>query len=68
MIILMDNFRRPEPNYSDDSLDYRHIRGNALPARKYALHGVASPVLPDAFDDFNAKDFIDRAYALATQI
>ena len=68
MIILMDNFRRPEQNYTDDSLDYRHVRGNALPVRKYASRDAASPVLPDDFDDFNAKNFIDRAYALATQI
>ncbi len=68
MIIPMDNFRLPAQHYCDDSLDYRHVRGNALPVRKYASRDAASPVLPDNFNDFNAKEFIDRAYALATQI
>ena len=68
MIIPMDNFRLAEQDYTDDSLDYRHLCGNALPARKYESRGAASPMLPVDFDDFNAKEFIDRAYALATQI
>ena len=68
MIISMDNYRQAGQDYTDDSLDYRHLCGNALPARKYESRGAASPMLPVDFDDFNAKEFIDRAYALATQI
>ena len=68
MIIQMDEYRVTGQDYVDNSLDYRHICGNAVLAPKFAARPGASPELPDDFDDFNAKDFIDRAYALATQI
>ena len=57
----------PHPSSpDDDSLDFTEIddwavapRGRMRPAN---LH------LPDSFEDFNAKKFIEEAYGLATQI
>lgn len=78
MIISMNDYRRLDEEY-DASSDVGHdlrrrayeYHGNAAPALQLAtvesgLHEC--PDLPTDFDDFDAKDFIARAYALATQI
>jgi hypothetical protein len=74
MIISMDNYRRIDNEYdsgadSDRRRAYeRH--GNALPALRLATleSEQASPDLPLNFDEVDAREFIERAYALATQI
>jgi hypothetical protein len=75
MIISMDDYRRIDNEYdSGADSDRRRIydnRGNTVPKLRLAtveseLHD--SPHLPMDFDDFDAKDFIQRAYSLATQI
>ena len=78
MIISMDDYRRIDKEY-DSGADsdrrrayeqYGHC-GNTVPKLRLAtveseLHD--SPVLPVDFDDFDAREFIERAYSLATQI
>ena len=75
MIISMDDYRRIDNEYdSGADSDRRRIYdnyGNTAPRLRLAtveseLRG--SPNLPADFDDFDAKEFIDRAYSLATQI
>jgi hypothetical protein len=68
MIIRMDLYRAAPQVFRDDALDYRHILGNAVLAIKHKGRPASSPELPDVFDDFNARDFIERVYNLATQI
>jgi hypothetical protein len=74
MIISMDDYRRIDNEYdsgadSDRRRAYEHY-GNAVPALRLATVEAESdsPDLPNDFDDFDAKEFIDRAYDLATQI
>lgn len=75
MIISMDDYRRIDSEYdsgadSDRRRMYEHC-GNAVPALQLAQvqsEPVDVPDLPVDFDDFDAKDFIERAYGLATQI
>jgi hypothetical protein len=70
MIIQLDQYRAAQADFSND-LDYREDRdicGNTVRQPKYKPRSAPSPVLPDQFDGFNAKDFIERAYGLATQI
>ena len=78
MIISMDDYRRIDNEYdarADVGQDLRRRaysnHGNAVPALQLAMVESAlqeSPDLPDNFDDFDAKKFIDRAYVLATQV
>ena len=77
MIISMDDYRRIDSEYDASSEVGQDLRrrayGNAVPALQLAAveseaEGLDSPDLPDDFDDFDAKEFIERAYALATQI
>lgn len=70
MIIQMEDYRTDTQDISSD-LDYRDVCGNTVRQPKFAVRDLcheASPVLPELFDNFNAKEFIDRAYGLATQI
>jgi hypothetical protein len=75
MIISMDDYRRLDNEYdsgadSDRRRAYEH-HGNAVPALRLATVESESqdgPNLPVDFDDFDAKEFIERAYSLATQI
>ena len=78
MIISMNDYRRIDNEYDASSAEGHDLRrrayenyGNTTPALQLAtleseLHD--SPDLPMDFDDFDARDFIERAYALATQI
>ena len=75
MIISMNDYRRIDNEYDSGADSDRRrayeFHGNAAPALQLAtveseLHD--SPDLPTDFDDFDARDFIERAYALATQI
>ena len=73
MIIPMNDYRRADSKYAADTLDDRRLFGNTVRVprvrtRLYEAEHSSGPQLPDDFDDFNAKDFIERAYALATQI
>ena len=77
MIISMDDYRRIDSEYDAsaelDRSGRRYTYGNPAPALRLATvesEAVCqeSPDLPDNFDDFDAKEFIDRAYDLATQI
>jgi hypothetical protein len=67
MIIQMEDYRTETQDFSN-GLDYRDVCGNTVRRPKFDMRILAGPVLPDLFDDFNAKEFIDRAYGLATQI
>jgi hypothetical protein len=67
MIIQINDYRARKQQVSSD-LDFRDICGNTVRQRKYDPRLAPSPDLPDQFDNFNARDFIDRAYGLATQI
>lgn len=75
MIISLDRYRkaRAAAAQSAEPFDLQRILGNTLP--KLSLREIAqevsrsaSPKLPDHFENFNARDFIVDAYALATQI
>ena len=78
MVIDMDNYRRVESEFDADAdVARRHASGNAAPALQLAeveteadATWLNTPTLPEAddFDDFDAKEFIEQAYALATQI
>jgi len=74
MIISMDDYRRIDNEYDASAeLDHsgrRYAYGNPAPALRLATVEAESesPNLPDNFNDFDAKEFIDRAYDLATQI
>jgi hypothetical protein len=75
MIISMDDYRRIDGEFdSGADSDRRRMyeqRGNAVPALQLAQvqnDPLDAPVLPVDFDDFDAKEFIERAYALATHI
>lgn len=50
----------------DNSLDFSSCGNSALALKIKAA--AASPHLPDNFDDFNAKAFIEDVYGRATQI
>lgn len=56
-----------------ETVETRRLFGNTVPKislreiREEALRSL-SPVLPDSFEDFNAREFIVSAYGLATQI
>ena len=73
MIIAINDYRRANSECAVEPLDERLLFGNTVRVprvrtRHYEAQHLSSPQLPDDFDDFNAKDFIERAYALATQI
>jgi hypothetical protein len=74
MIISMDDYRRIDNEYdSGADADRRRAyerHGNALPALRLATveSEQAGPDLPLNFDDVDTREFIERAYALATQI
>ena len=75
MIISMDDYRRIDNEYdarADVGQDLRRrAYSNAVPALQLATVESElqdSPDLPADFDDFDAKEFIERAYSLATQI
>ena len=75
MIISMDDYRRIDKEYdsgadSDRRQAYDHY-GNTVPKLRLATVESElqdSPDLPVDFYDFDAKEFIERAYSLATQI
>ena len=75
MIISMNDYRRIDNEYesgadSDRRRAYDNY-GNTAPALQLATVESGfhdSPDLPMEFDDFDARDFIERAYSLATQI
>ncbi|MEQ1775403.1 MAG: hypothetical protein ABL891_16630 [Burkholderiales bacterium] len=78
MIISMDDYRRIDNEY-DSGADSDRRRafgdnerhGNTVLALRLATVESElqdSPDLPMDFDDFDAKEFIERAYSLATQI
>jgi hypothetical protein len=48
------------------SLDFLSYGNTALAIK--ARDAAASPKLPESFDAFNAKDFIEDVYGRATQI
>lgn len=56
-----------------ETYETRRLFGNTVPKmslreiREEALRSL-SPVLPDSFEDFNAREFMVNAYGLATQI
>lgn len=75
MIISMDEYRRIDNEFDSGSISDRGRMydrcGNAVPALQLAqVQAVAfdAPALPVDFDDFDAREFIERAYALATKI
>ncbi len=78
MIFIMDDYRRIDGEYDAGPQGGQDLRrraygnhGNAVPALQLATvepEAQDSPDLPADFDDFDAKEFIERAYALATQI
>lgn len=73
MIISMDDYRRIDGEFdSGADSDRRRMyerHGNAVPRlATVQSESFDSPDLPVDFDDFDAKDFIERAYGLATQI
>ncbi len=78
MIIDMNDYRRIDSDYdSGADADCRRVygnddrRSNAVLAPQLATAASEwqdSPNLPVDFDDFNAREFIERAYGLATQI
>lgn len=76
MIIYMDDYRKDEDSQTAESSRYEQerMRANGAPALQLAMTEAAlaaplpTPELPDDFEDFDAKDFIDRAHALASQI
>ena len=57
---------QPAIDNDDNSLDFRSYGNTALALKTKAA--AASPRLPDSFDDFNAKAFIEDVYGRATQI
>ncbi len=75
MIYSMDDYRRIDNEYdsgadSDRRRQYERY-GNTMPKLRLAMVEAElqeSPTLPVDFDDFDAKEFIERAYSLATQI
>jgi hypothetical protein len=78
MIYSMDDYRRIDNEYDSGAdsdrrraYEYYGHYGNAVPALRLATVESElqdSPDLPVDFDDFDAKEFIERAYSLATQI
>jgi hypothetical protein len=52
----------------DDSLDFTGMASAAAPCGRFAHVPRATPHLPESFENFNARDFIEEAYGLATQI
>lgn len=78
MVIDMDNYRRTDSEFDADAdVARRRAYGNTAPALQLAeveteanATWLDTPTLPEAddFDDFDAKEFIEQAYALATQI
>lgn len=73
MIIQLDRYRKARESSNGETLDLRRLFGNTVP--KMSLREIAedarrsaSQKLPDCFENFNARDFIVNAYALATQI
>lgn len=74
MIISMDDYRRIDKVYDSGADSDRQAYvdfGNTVPKLQLATVESElqdSPNLPAAFYDFNAKEFIERAYTLATQI
>ena len=75
MIYSMDDYRRIDNEYdsgadSDRRRQYERF-GNAVPKLLRAMVEPElqdSPDLPVDFDDFDAREFIEQAYSLATQI
>lgn len=75
MIYSMDDYRRIDNEYdsgadSDRRRQYERY-GNTLPKLRLAMVEAElqeSPHLPVDFDDFDAREFIEHAYSLATQI
>ena len=75
MIISMDDYRRIDCEYDSgaDSDRRRTYDNYGSPARARQFASMAPGArdnldLPDEFDDFNAREFVERAYGLATQI
>ncbi len=75
MIVQIANHRTDDPvptqEYADNAPVGLQVNGNVVLARKFDFgseYAEVSPDLPDHFDDFNAKAFIERAYQLASQI
>lgn len=74
MIVQIADYRAHEPAPSQEyarETEGLQVNGNVVLARKFDLgsdYAETSPNLPDHFDDFNAKAFIERAYQLASQI
>lgn len=73
MIIQLDSYRKARDAHNGDTVELRRLFGNTVP--KLSLREIAeaakhsaSQKLPDCFENFNARDFIVNAYALATQI
>ncbi len=73
MIIQLDRYRKARESSNGETVDLRRLFGNTVP--KMSLHEIAedarrgaSQKLPDSFENFNAREFIVNAYALATQI
>jgi len=75
MIYSMDDYRRIDNEYdsgadSDRRRQYERF-GHAVPnvrGGKVEPELQDSPDLPVDFDDFDAREFIEQAYSLATQI
>ncbi len=77
MIIDMEDYRRIDSD-SDASMEVGHdlrrrAYSNAVPALQLATvesetERFDAPEMPDDFDDVDAREFIERAYGLATQI
>ena len=75
MIISMNDYRRIDSEYdSGADSDRRRLyegHGNVAPQLRLETvqsESLDSPSLPVDFDDFDAKEFIERAYSMATQI
>ena len=68
MIIPLHDYRTSLTFDGSDGTYYPQTLASPLRQPTFALQRMSSPDLPDDFDDFNAKAFIDRAWGLATQI
>ena len=73
MLIPINDYRRANNVDVKEPFEDQRRCGNTVPVprvrpRAYGACDAASPQLPDDFADFHAKNFIERAYGLATQI
>jgi hypothetical protein len=68
-MVMLTAVKTIAPSDDDDSLDFTGMDTSAAPPRGRLSNAArATPHLPERFEDFNAKNFIEEAYGFATQI